>query len=577
MSIDDLKLVKGRVICFLNVRSLNANINTLRVDLENSGFLAIGLCETWLNKNLHDDLFRINGYHIVRADRKSKKRGGGLLWYINSNIDYETVNDDLNCSNGDIELLTVIVKPHKQRRFILSLTYLPPSGNRLNAFNKLEDTCMALEDDNCYRVIGGDFNMEYGTGKSNSRNNQLIFSRFEAAFNLTQVITKPTRSTMKCKSIIDLIFTSEKENIASAKVLHYSISDHDLVYINFKKTIPHKERVSFKFRDVKNLNLAKLNHQLTNYNWSEFLNCENPTDCWEILYLAYMKTLDEILPLINMNSVKGKDDWVSKELLDSIKVRDNLRAQNCYSDNPETWKALKKAKNTVRQLANKARQQFTQDKIEAAKNNPSNFWKELKSLMPGKKSTSKTPTVITIKNDQEKTITDPTAAANYANSYCVNIGPKLSQLIKYDNAEYLKDLTEIMDNEITNSISEFEKITEKEVVTLIKKMDTTKASNIDGINNKILKYCLLATIPQICYLFNLILKQAHIPIFWKTATVVPIFKEGCKTDIANYRPISLLPQIVKLFEKIIHSRMMNYLSNNDILCPEQGGFLPMTP
>lgn len=84
---------------------------------------------------------------------------------------------------------------------------------------------------------------------------------------------------------------------------------------------------------------------------------------------------------------------------------------------------------------------------------------------------------------------------------------------------------------------------------------------------------MLSSVPQLCYLYNMVIDTAAIPITWKTATITPIFQEGNKFDISNYRPISLLPQIVKTFEKLIHSRMYNYLHYNDLLSYDQGGFL----
>lgn len=65
-----------------------------------------------------------------------------------------------------------------------------------------------------------------------------------------------------------------------------------------------------------------------------------------------------------------------------------------------------------------------------------------------------------------------------------------------------------------------------------------------------------------------------IPAAWKRASVVPIFKSGIASQITNYRPILLLLQIVKTFEKLIHTRLYNYVEFNGILAPEQGGFLP---
>lgn len=230
-------------------------------------------------------------------------------------------------------------------------------------------------------------------------------------------------------------------------VIHYNISDHDIVYINFKKVIPPKEKITFKYRDFKKLNLAVLHHRFIEYDWTVFYNSQNPTECWDVLYSAYLEILNEIAPIINMNAVKGRDEWVNKEVLDAINEREDFRAKLRYSNDDELQKSFRKAKNKIRQLSNKARQEFTQDKIETVKHDPRKFWKELTTLMPGKKSKSKQTNSITLHNDNGEIISDAMEAASYANRYYVNIGPKVSEKIIYDNTEYLRDLNELMEEE----------------------------------------------------------------------------------------------------------------------------------
>ena len=54
--------------------------------------------------------------------------------------------------------------------------------------------------------------------------------------------------------------------------------------------------------------------------------------------------------------------------------------------------------------------------------------------------------------------------------------------------------------------------------------------------------------------------------------VKPIYKKGNKSDLNNYRPLSLLPTISKIFERFIHTQLYNYLSENELLCEQQYGF-----
>ena len=76
-------------------------------------------------------------------------------------------------------------------------------------------------------------------------------------------------------------------------------------------------------------------------------------------------------------------------------------------------------------------------------------------------------------------------------------------------------------------------------------------------------------ITQIC---NLSIKLSHFPKDCKVAKLKPLYKKGTKTDPKNFRPISLLPIVSKIFEKVIHEQTMEYLTDNNILYKYQSGF-----
>ena len=74
------------------------------------------------------------------------------------------------------------------------------------------------------------------------------------------------------------------------------------------------------------------------------------------------------------------------------------------------------------------------------------------------------------------------------------------------------------------------------------------------------------------YIFNLSLQSGLCPDSMKIAKVSPVYKKGSKLDPGNYRPISVLPILSKVFEKLINNRLMKYLNKNDLLFKHQYGF-----
>ena len=111
-----------------------------------------------------------------------------------------------------------------------------------------------------------------------------------------------------------------------------------------------------------------------------------------------------------------------------------------------------------------------------------------------------------------------------------------------------------------------------ELIKLLREIDITKSSAIDNISSRVLKDALIILIDQFKYILNLSFTSGIFPSSWKIAQITPLPKEGDLTCCNNYRPISLLPPPGKIAEKIVHSRLSQYLENNNILNKKQGGF-----
>ena len=101
-----------------------------------------------------------------------------------------------------------------------------------------------------------------------------------------------------------------------------------------------------------------------------------------------------------------------------------------------------------------------------------------------------------------------------------------------------------------------------EVIKLINQIPINKASGPDGITGYIIKITKNVITPILVNLFNLCLGIGIFPDYLKTAEIIPLHKGGKKEITTNYRPISLLPQFGKLFEKIIATRMTHFFLIN---------------
>ena len=89
---------------------------------------------------------------------------------------------------------------------------------------------------------------------------------------------------------------------------------------------------------------------------------------------------------------------------------------------------------------------------------------------------------------------------------------------------------------------------------------------------KILKLAANIIAPSLTHIFNQSIAVSIFPTEWKLARVSPICKKGKKDDPNNYRPISFIPVVAKIFEKLVHVQLYNYLNDNDLLANCQSGF-----
>ncbi|GBN90814.1 putative RNA-directed DNA polymerase from transposon X-element [Araneus ventricosus] len=113
----------------------------------------------------------------------------------------------------------------------------------------------------------------------------------------------------------------------------------------------------------------------------------------------------------------------------------------------------------------------------------------------------------------------------------------------------------------------------QEVADFIKRLKPNKASGLDLISNRMLKNLPLKCILYITFILNLMMEKCYFPQCWKTAVVVPIPKTDQDLNLPqNYRPISLLSSLSKVYESVLLKRLNQLLNNNNIIISEQFGF-----
>ena len=143
----------------------------------------------------------------------------------------------------------------------------------------------------------------------------------------------------------------------------------------------------------------------------------------------------------------------------------------------------------------------------------------------------------------------------------------MKQTNVYSNVD-APDFKQYLRNSVNNSLF-LSPITDNETRDIINSLDSNKSNDISP---KLLKALCNTFCPILTYLFNSCMLTGTFQDELKIARVIPLFKSGNRNLMSNYRPISILPTISKIFEKLIHVRLYQFLDENRVLFNYQFGF-----
>ena len=276
--------------------------------------------------------------------------------------------------------------------------------------------------------------------------------------------------------------------------------------------------------------------------------------------------LSNLLNFVNIQAQQNK--WISKGIIKSIEIMDKLyklMTQHTIDD-VEAHQYIKHTfniyRNMLKKLTRQAKRLYYIANFARFKHDIKQIWKIIKETLNRSKSEA-LPNRFLV---GELYIDDPKEIANAFNSYFINIGPSAASHIVTD-VSYKDYLSE---NHATTMKMKFVK--EEAVDSIINKLKNKSSRVIDGISNQILMIAKAELLRPLTFLINQMIHTGTYPQQLKIVKVTPIFKANDKELFSNYRPISLLPSISKIFESVIYQQLMKYLLENKLLSSQQYGF-----
>jgi hypothetical protein len=518
-------------------------------------FEIIVVIETWLNEQ-NEGLYEIEGYSHLPLNRLG--RGGGIRLYYLSCLNIEKI-DELTSIYGTHESLFVRVSFPKSRNYIIGCVYRPPNGSIVLFNNCIENALLNANIRGNNVIIVGDFNIDLiqQTNNYSVRNYRdiMIAEGFEIDIN------RPTRCDSRtglASSLIDHVWCNFARN-NETKVIDYIIADHLPIHFCFEIGEEMTMKTSI-FRDFSKKSLNAFNAAKTNlfanYEIST-LNINTEINRFEIWIENVLNRFFPIKRKI-VSYKRIKVPWIDADILQSINKKHKLflLLKRKYI----TYTCFKAFSTLLKILIKESKRVYFLERFKRNKGDSKRTWKTINSLL-GRNAQEK-PLLIQKSDGSE--VVDPNLLAGMFNDYFIEI-PNVTQaklgnsINDYDHLVPFNDRT-IFLRPATNS----------EVAKLIKSLENKGGSLKLPI--KFLKIAVSELSNIIAELFNISISEGIYPTNLKIAKIVPIYKNGSRKLLSNYRPISLLGLLNKIFEKLLYLRFDSFFDKSELYSDCQYGF-----
>ena len=501
-----------------------------------------------MNANLYKTSFP--GYNLFHASRET--RGGGVAAFIRDS--YLVTEISISRTFDTFEYLALkIISSCSKDNILFVVMYRPPNTALnlfLSDFSQFINHLEPYVKKNTHIIITGDTNIDL-LNQRDKYTSQFLNNMY--AISLVPFINIPTRITDHSATLIDNIFTNNRKIIRTA-VLQSDISDHFPIFMSIdvnvcRKSFSAKCASTFTYSLNKH-NILLLNNALLNADWSSVDNTPNP-DCAYDLFLSVLQNNINInLPIAKQtNSFQSKQPWMTASLLKSIKHKNVLYHQ--YLSKKICKQVYASYKNTLINLIRQRKREYYYNFINEHRNNSKAIWDVMNKLL-GRSN----------KGSLSNAISDP----NKLNSFFANLGKDTVKHLPVSD-----DFKKYLSGTYVNSFF-MAPTTPEEIVSIANNLKNKNSVGVDNISTKLLKQIINPIAHPLSRIINQSFIMGMFPNKLKIARVIPIFKSGDKSLPVNYRPISILPAISKIFEKAAITRLNNYLHHNSILDRSQHGF-----
>ena len=552
---------KDLKIIHLNVRSLPRNGDSLvaYLDLLDQKFHVICLTETWLNENrlLENNFPDYVQYHSMRPI--DHPPGGGSAVLVRRDFESKELID-LSCNSNHIECVFVKISV-PSGDLIVASCYRRPENSISQSFITELSAKISNLNPNCKKFIAGDFN--FNLLRIENDMNASAFLDAMLSLGLIHTISKPTRNVNTSISLLDNIFLSNSLGYHSG-LLYWDISDHYPIFAFIKNVFSVSNETGYvKFRILNETTIENLRYSVANLDFTDIMRSDDLNLSIEKLDEILLSQYNQHCPILSKKiTMKDKEKpWLNNNFLKSL-IRNRQNRYKLYKRNRITHEEHKIYRNYVNKQITEAKKKYFSNLLKEVRHNMKRVWTVLNGLLkPGIKRNGKQVESLV---DNGTVLSNDEEISNCLNKHFSEIGMKISN--EFDDVDHHITST----NSIPNSLF-FRETHPEDILKIIDGMKN-KSCNINSYPVKVIKELKLTLSPIISELINKSLTTGYFPDTFKIARVIPLHKGDSKEVVNNYRPISILPIVSKIFERAVYNQLYSFLEKFKLLTSNQFGF-----
>ena len=507
------------------------------------------LCETWLKPNVPNRLLVFPGYSLHRSDRKFAPKGyGGVAVLSRDGIEVKKIGVPASANNlNRLESLWSLFRWDRSK-IVIGAVYRQPRNTSaaLDAdFDDLEWQYqhVILNYPDCAVVIAGDLNCDMlGDGDAPARRR---LTAFLSAYSLTQTVTEPTFSS---GSLLD-VFIINRDLCHRTGTRHCHFSPHKFIRMSFKLPKSRHIPTVVRSRVLRRVDTDAYHRDLAATDWSAVLAADSVAVKWELFSGRVRLVIDEHAPFRDVRLRNPVAPPVSDQTRGLI-VRRGVALRAGGHASAEYRQLNRKVRSAIRA---DNRRDIT-DRIRD--DGPSALWRHMRHII-----TDKRPSRGVL----------PAVTPDVMNDYFVGVGLRVAAEVAALGAA---PEVPVRLPRVGACAFSLHPITLSHLHLIIFNMRNTSACGTDGPCIRILKLSFDIIGPLLLHIINSSITFNEVPAVWKHALVHPIHKSGDPDNPSNFRPISILPVIAKVVEKVVQHQLHHYLASNHLLSPSQHGFRP---